>query len=194
VPLHESSKVKSPCHIRTVASYLTDEKSPSTQSAIHRLPPSTRPNSLDYGLQVHLQTSSIAASKCISKVARSRPPIASPILLDRGLQVHLQTRSSTASKCISKLARLQHPSSRDHGLQVHLHTRLITASKCISKLARSRPSSVSLNSPDYGLQAHLQTRSITASECIYEFTRSSFSGAPRIALKHRLQPVQIYRV
>ena len=47
---------------------------------------------------------------------------------------------------------------------------------------------------DYCLQVHLQTRSVTASEYISEFTRMSFLGAPEIALKHRLQPVQIYRV
>jgi len=165
-------------------------------------------------LPVLVQTRSITVSKCISKLARSRPPSASPNSLDHGLQVHLQTRSIAASKCISKLARLQPPSSHDHGLQVHisklarswppsaspnsldhglqvyLRTRSITAFKCITTLARLRPPS----SHDHGLQVHLQTRSITASEGISEFTRWSFSGAPRIALKHRLQPVQIYRV
>jgi hypothetical protein len=142
-----------------------------TRRAVHQLPPSTRPNSLDYGLQVHLQTRSITASKCISKLAQSWPP----------------------SVC---------PNSLDHGIQVPT----IMASKCIYTLARSLPSSVSLNSLDYGLQVHLQSRSIMASKvhlqtrsitppaCIPEFTQSSFSGAPRIALKHRLQPVQIYRV
>jgi len=102
--------------------------------------------------------------------------------IDR-LQVLVQSRTITASK-------------------VYHQTRSITASKfarswppkCISKPARSRPPIVSPNSLDCGLQVHLQTRSITASKCISEVTRSSFSGATRIALKHRLQPVQIYRV
>jgi len=46
-----------------------------------RPPPSTALISLDHGLQVHLQTRSITASKCISE------------LHDRGLQMDLQTRS-----------------------------------------------------------------------------------------------------
>ena len=163
------------------------------------------------------------ASECISNLAQSQPPSASPNLLHHGLQVYFQTRSITAckfarswpssaylqprlitaSKCISRLARLRPARSHDHGPQVHisklarsrppsvspdslnyvLRVRSITASKCISKLARLWPP-----------QVHLQTRSITASEYISEFTGSLFSGAPRIALKLRLQPVQIYRV
>jgi len=47
---------------------------------------------------------------------------------------------------------------------------------------------------DYRLQVHLQSRSITALEYISELTRLSFSGAPRIALNNRLQPVHIYHV
>jgi len=127
-------------------------------------PPSLSPNSLDYGLQVHLQTRSITASKCISKLAQLRPPS----LLDHGLQVYLQTRTIMASKSISKLTLLRPPSSLDHGLQVSLQTRSITASKSISKLALIRPPSLH----DHGLQVHLQTRTIMASECISKFTRS----------------------
>jgi len=48
----------------------------------------------------YLQTHSIEASKCISKIARSRPKSASPNLLDHGLKVHLSARSITASKYI----------------------------------------------------------------------------------------------
>jgi hypothetical protein len=132
-------------------------------------PPSTPPDLFDHGLQVHLHTRSITASKCISE------------LHDRGLHMHLQIRSiaaskcisefklMSASKCISKLARSQPPSVslnfHDYGLQ----TRKITASKCISKLVRSRPWSVSLSSLDRHFQEHLEL------------------------LKHRLQTVQIYR-
>jgi len=73
-------------------------------------PAGASPNWLDHGLQVHLHTRSIAASKCylqsdsitasncIFKLARSRPPSASPNPLYHGLQVYLQTRSITASK------------------------------------------------------------------------------------------------
>jgi len=67
-------------------------------------------------------------------------------------------------------------------------------SKCISNFTRLRPPCVSPNKLDYHLQAHLHTRTITVSECISVFTLSSCSGAPRFALKHRLQAVQIYRV
>jgi len=103
-------------------------------------------------------------------------------------------RPSTTSKYLSKLARLRAPSSLDHGLQVHLQTRSITASQCISKLAWSRPPSVSPNTLDYHLQENLQSRSLTASECVSEFTWLLLSGAPRITLKRRLQPIQIYCV
>jgi hypothetical protein len=108
-------------------------------------------------LPVLVQTSSIMASKCISKLARSRPPCESPNSLDYGLQVCM----IMASKCIS-------PNSLDRGLQVHLQTHSIMASNCISKLAQSQPSNVSLHSPDYGLQV----RMITASKCISKLTRS----------------------
>jgi len=57
--------------------------------------------------QVLVQSCSITASKCISKLARLRPPSSH----DHGLQVHLQTRSIMASKCISQLARSRPPST-----------------------------------------------------------------------------------
>jgi len=64
-------------------------------------------SSLDLGLQVHLQTRSITASKCISKLARLRPASSH----DHGLQVHLQTHSIPASKCISEFIRSLSPSA-----------------------------------------------------------------------------------
>jgi len=106
------------------------------------------PNLLYHGVQLHLQTRLITASKSISELAPSQPPSASPNLLDHGLQVHLQARSIMASKCISKLAQLQPP--------VHLHTCSIAASNCISKLPRSRPRSVSLSSLKRHFQEHLE--------------------------------------
>ena len=108
-----------------------------------------------------------------------RPSSVSPDWSDYGLQV----RTIMASKCIAELARSLPESSHDRGLQVH-----------ISKLARSWPASVFPNMLDYRLQVHLYSRSFTALEYISEFTPSSFSGAPRIALKPHPQPVQIYRV
>jgi len=129
-------------------------------------PPNASPNPLDLGLQVHLQTRSITACKCISE------------LHDGGLQMHLETRSITASKSIcefdlisaskfiSKLARLRPPSaslsSLDHGLPVDLQIRSITASKCIYDYTQEPPPSVSLSSLDRHLQVHLKLLSSTA--------------------------------
>jgi len=138
-------------------------------------PPSTPPISLGHGLQVHLDTRSITASKCISKLGRFRPPNS----LNHDLEVHLQTPSITASKCISNYARLRPPSAQDHGLQMYIQSRSITASKCIFKLARSQPPSVSLNSHDDGLQTH----SITASK----FARSWLPSASPNSVDHSLQ-------
>jgi len=198
------SKVKSPPHIPTLSSYLPDEYSHSTRRASHRLPadrppPSTPTISLNHSvLQVHQQTRLITASECISEFTQSRSPIPYLNSLDHGLQMHLWVHFISVSKCISKLARSWPPSASqnliDHGLQVNHWVHSISASKCMSKLARSRPPSASLSSRNRDLQWHLQTRSITASECMSEFTWSSFSGAPLIALKHPLQPVQIYCV
>jgi len=114
------------------------------------LPPSTPLISLDHGLQVHLQTRSIATSKCISPLAQLWPPNS----IDHGLRVPLQTRSITAPMCISKLARLRPPSSHKHGFQMHPQTRLITASKCIFKLSRLRPPSSHKHGPQVRLQTH----------------------------------------
>ena len=131
-------------------------------------PPSVSPNSLEYGLQVH-----------ISILVQWRPLGASPNLLDHGLQVYLQSRSGTASKCISKLTRSRSRSaslrSLDHGLQVYLQSHSITASKCkspnsldhghevhFSKLPQSRPQSASLSSLSHHFQAHLELISSTA--------------------------------
>jgi len=213
---HESSKVKSPCHIPTFPSQLTAELSLSTQCAVHRPRPCTgpilldyghpsshdhglqsvSPNSLDqslqvyvqtrplrhrsshgYGLQVYLQPHSITPSKSV----QSWPPRVSPNSLNPGFQVYFQTRSLTASKFARSRPPSASPNPLDHDCGVHLYVHSIRSSKCISNYARL-------------LHAHLQSHSIMASECISGLTRLSFSDAPRIALKHRLQPVQIYHV
>jgi len=106
---------------------------------------------------------------------------------------------SAGSKYSSNLARSWPPSSSPNSLnyvlKVHLQTRYITPSKCISKLARLPPPSTSLSSLNLSLPVYIQTRTISASKwLIAEFTLSSSSGAPRIALNHRLQPVLIYRM
>jgi len=112
------------------------------------------------------------------------------------LQVLVQSHSIMASKFISKLgqSRLQSASRSllNHGLQTYSITTSQFAplwpSKCISKLPQLRPPSWQ----NYCPQLNLQTCSITASKCISEFARSSSSGAPQIAQRHLLQPVQIY--
>ena len=166
-------------------------------------PPSVSPTSLNHGLQVHLETRSIMASKCILD------------LHDLGLQVQLRTRSITASKCISELLK--------YGLQMHLQSRSITPSMCIYKLARSRPRTAALsysisackcistptwsrppspspcstrsrppsaspNSLDRGLQEHLPVHTIIASKCISKFSQSGSPGTPAITLQYCLQP------
>jgi len=91
--------------------------------------------SVNIGLQLHLQTRSNTASKCISTLTPSQPESASPNLLYHGLEVHLCVHSISASKCISKLARSQcrsvSMSSLDLDLEVHPSTRWITALKYI---------------------------------------------------------------
>jgi len=113
-------------------------------------------------LQVLIQSHSITASKCISKLGQSRPPIVTPNSLDYGRQV----RTNMPSKCISQLARSRSRSaslcSLNHGLQVYLQIRSFTASKCLSKLTRSRPWSISLSLLDCHFQVHFQLLSSTA--------------------------------
>jgi len=148
-------------------------------------PPSVSTHSLDFGLEVLLQTHSITASKCITNLARSRRPSASPNSLDYGLKVYLQTRSITAcmftwsrppsaylqthsimaSKCISNLAEPWPPAVSPNSLDYGLHKR-------ISKLAQSRSRRASLSSLNHSLQVYLQIRSIAASKCISKVTRS----------------------
>jgi len=98
--LHESSKGKLHCHIPTVVTEQTDESSLRTRPAVHRQPLSTGAISLCHSPQVHVQSHSITASKCITTVARSGHLCSH----DHGLKVHLQTRLITSSKCIPKLA------------------------------------------------------------------------------------------
>jgi len=89
---------------------------------------SASPNSLYHGLQVHLSVHAISASKCISKLPRSRLPSTHdewpPNSFDYRLQVHLSVHSITASKftwwLASKLVRSSLPSasvsSLNHGI------------------------------------------------------------------------------
>jgi hypothetical protein len=138
-------------------------------------------------LPVLIKTGSITAYKCIPKLARSRYPSVYPNLLDHSLHVYLSTRPITASMCMSKVARsgpaIAFPNSDDLGLHVHLESLWIRAFKVH---LQNRSITTSKVDP--------QSRSTTTPPCVPAFTQSSFSGAPSIALQHRLQPVQIYRV
>jgi len=126
-------------------------------------------------LQVLLQSPSIIACKCISKLARSQPQSAPPhsinhclqahhlSSLDLGLQVYLQTRSITASKFARSWPPSVSPNSLDPGLQKHLPSSLDlglevylqTRSMTVCKFARSWPPSASANSVNPGLHVHL---------------------------------------
>jgi len=131
-------------------------------------PPSASPNSLHHSLQWHLQTRSITAFKCISRLTRLR----STSSHGQGFQVHLQTCSITAStftlfwffKCVPKLAQSQpcsaSPDSPDHSLEVYLWCHSLRA----SKITWWHPPSASWNWLYYSLQMYLQTGTITASK------------------------------
>jgi len=169
---------KSPCPIPAVASYLADEHSLSTPCPVHRLPLSTRPNPLNYGLKVCM----IMALICIYTLPWSRSGGTSLIWIDHGLQVYPWKCSITTAKCISKLDPVWSPKSLDCVVLVYLQTLSIPAykgiwklallrspyslnhclTKCMSKLARLRPPGESPNMLGY----ILQTRSIMASKCI----------------------------
>jgi len=127
-------------------------------------PQSLSPNSLDLGLQVHLPTGSITASKSFSRITRSWHPSASLNSLDYGLQVSLQTRSIMKLEWIAMFTQSWPPSvhsnTLDYLLQVHIQIRTIRA----YQFARSSASSASPHSPDRdGLGVYLQTHSIKAS-------------------------------
>jgi len=127
--------------------------------------------------QVHLETRSIMAFKCISELDDCGLQMNLWNSLDHGLQVHLQTCSITSSKhisvfnlisacrCIFKVAQLRPPSASPnlhyYGLPVHLQAYSIKASKYISMFKTSPPLSASLSSLDRHLQAHLQLLSST---------------------------------
>jgi len=129
-------------------------------------PPSASPDSLDYGVQVHLQTHSITASK----IALSWPPSA-----------YLQIRAITASKFKWSWPPTATPHSLDGSLQVYLHTRTIAA----SKFARSRPRSSALSWLDHSLlkwwslkaDSPSSTLCLTSQSILREFLRKSHSGS-----------------
>jgi len=151
---------------------------------------SASPNLLDHGLQVHLQSRSIMASKCISRLALlwlaslhdQCLQSGSPNSLDYGLQV----RTIMVCRCTC-------PNSLDHSLQVHLQTLSITASSCIFKLSRLWSASshdhglesASPNSLDYGL--HVCT--IMATKCISKLARSLSRSASLSTPDHGLQVI-----
>jgi len=71
-------------------------------------------------LQVLVQSRSINASKCLSKLPLLRPPSASPNSLYHGLQVNLQTPSIMACKGEQSRRPSAASNSLDHNLGVDL--------------------------------------------------------------------------
>jgi len=183
--LHENPMAMSPCHIPTVGSYLTDDWSLSSWHAMHQPHSSTHPISLNQVLLVHIQTCSIVAFKCISKLTELQLPSASPNLLDHGNQVYLESSSITA--CTFALSRISSTSPHllDYGIQVdrimtsmfssillrlrhpsaYLQTCPMTASVWISKSAQSQSPSGSPSSLDHTFPVYVQLCSIIASRC-----------------------------
>jgi len=99
-------------------------------------------------LQPLLQSHSIIACKCSSKLARSQPQSASLSSLNDGVQVHLKTRSIIACKCISKLTWWWPQSVYLNSLDRHLQApvELLSSTAC----SQSR-----LNLLAHGLQVNL---------------------------------------
>jgi len=140
-------------------------------------------------LQVLLQSCSVMASKCISKLAQSRPPTASVRYMIVASKCISKLRSITAFKCISEL--------HDLDLQVHLQTRSIIvskcisefnlslASKCISKLARSLSSNASLSST-WSRPPRVSTNSLN--HCLHVCTIMASMYISKLA---RLQPPSV---
>jgi len=96
---------------------------PSTASiSLSRLVRLRPLSSHDHGLQVHLQTHTISACKCISNLARSKQPSVSLNPHDYGHQ----TCSITDFKCNSELSQSRSwcasLSSLDHGVHAYLQT------------------------------------------------------------------------
>jgi len=128
-------------------------------------------NSLDLGLQVHLQTRSITASKCITELTRPRPPSASPNSIDHGLQVH--PRSITASNCI-----------------FWFHS--ISASKCISEFIRSpSPSASQTRSIKYIFKERRRLYGDTGVTEVDRVTGSIYSADPGVD-RHHLISISSY--
>jgi hypothetical protein len=118
------------------------------------------------------------------------------------LQEAVEFHSIPAIKYTSKLARSRPASLSLTSLDYSLHGRLSMVYKCFSTLTlwrcRCAPRCLLNHSLqgvfpsmlNYHHQVHHQTSSISASEGISEFAPSSWSGAPRNAVKHFLQPAR----
>jgi len=78
---------------------------PPDQPPSDQPPPCTPQIAINSGLQLHLQTHSMMASKCISKLAWSRPPSESLSSLNIILHVHLLYWIITASKYVSHFTK-----------------------------------------------------------------------------------------
>jgi len=147
-------------------------------------PTGASPDSLDYSVQVHLETCSIMASKArtimvfhmhIFKLARSQPPSLSPHSFDHGLQVYFQTCSITASKFARSCPPGACPHSLEHDPGVHIQVHPIMAPNCISKCVRLPPPSASPTWNNHGVGVHPSIHSIL----IFGLTSNSVSSTTR---------------
>jgi hypothetical protein len=115
----------------------------------------------------HLWVLSFSVANWLSKFTRLWPPSASPNLIDHCLQVHLWVHAISDSKCVSEFTQCWFPiasqHSLDHGLRMYRWIHSILVSHCISKPAWSQPQSIALTPLKLRLQLHLQISSITAS-------------------------------
>ena len=125
---------------------------------------------------VYDQTTSLTASKCISRPAQSRPASVSPNLLDYCLKV----RCITASKWISKLDWLLPPSASPNSLDYCLQVPRITASQCMFKLDQIQPPSASQNPLNSVLGVYPWVRSIVISRRTSNFSQALAAASPDI--------------
>lgn len=154
-------------------------------------PLSESPISLDQCLQVY----TFIVVMCTSKLAWIWHARVSLSLLDFGPRVHLQTPSTLTSNCISGYIQHWPPSSSRHSfnyeLEGMLFGRLVLVFECISEYAQLQSPNGSLSALNLLLKVNLLSSIRNASLCVTQFDWSKSLGISYLALKHRVQPLQI---
>jgi hypothetical protein len=149
----------------------------------------------------------LTLSRCIHRVHAYTEYICTPSTCIH--QVHAYTEyMRTPNTCVHRVQHTPSPVSTLVGFSsLHSPEYVLTPKWSFSIHCAFLPDRLRSASPPWELNGkvtlshshvcdltHLQTCLIMSLECISEFTRSSFSGASGIALKHLLQPVQLYCV